>query len=161
MATYRLQVLLEMRQRAEEDAKTAFAEAQKALRLEEKKLQEEEELLERMIADRKRRREEYSRKLASGEMKVTDQSSANRFLERMKEKEAEQKDRIEAQREQVRRAEKEVKKAQDALIEATQELKALQKHKENWETQIKKEMAAKEEDNLDEIGQVIFNQRRK
>ncbi|MBI3179099.1 MAG: hypothetical protein HYZ27_05520, partial [Deltaproteobacteria bacterium] len=121
-----------MRQRAEEEAKNAFAEAQRALRLEEKKLAEEEDMLERMVEDRKRRREEYSRKLASGEMKVTDQSSANRFLDRMKEKEVEQKDRIEAQREQVRRAEKEVKKAQDALIEATQALKALQKHKENW-----------------------------
>jgi flagellar export protein FliJ len=118
-------------------------------------------MLERMIEDRKRRREEYSRKLASGEMKVTDQSSANRFLDRMKEKESEQKDRIEAQREQVRHAEKDVKKAQDALIEATQALKALQKHKENWEKEVKKERAAREEDNLDEIGQVIFNQRRK
>ncbi|MBI4821031.1 MAG: hypothetical protein HY791_32525 [Deltaproteobacteria bacterium] len=161
MPKYRLEVLLEMRQRAEDDAKTVFGEAQKALRLEEKKLKEEEDMLERMIEDRKRRREEYSRKLASGEMKVTDQSSANRFLDRMKEKESEQKDRIEAQREQVRHAEKDVKKAQDALIEATQALKALQKHKENWEKEVKKERAAKEEDNLDEIGQVIFNQRRK
>jgi len=44
---------------------------------------------------------------------------------------------------------------------ASQELKALQKHKEKWQADWKKEMAMKEEDNLDEIGQVIFNQNAK
>ena len=74
MAEYRLKTLLEMRERAEEAAKEAFARAMVVLRQEEQRLKELEEELERMIEDRKRRREEYSQKLATGEMKVTDQS---------------------------------------------------------------------------------------
>lgn len=160
MATYRLQTLLGIKERAEQDAKDLFARAQAALRDQEKLLADMEAELQRMIEDRERRREDYSRKLASGEMKVTDQSSAYRFIERLKEREAEQKYAIEGQRENVRNAEKEVKKAQDALIVATQDLKAIQKHKEKWAEEVRKERQQKEEDAMDEIGQVIFNKRK-
>ncbi|MBK6689915.1 MAG: hypothetical protein IPG45_35950 [Deltaproteobacteria bacterium] len=155
MAEYRLKTLLEMRERAEEAAKEAFARAMVTLRQEEQRLKELEEELERMIEDRKRRREEYSQKLATGEMKVTDQSSAYRYIERLKEKESEQKGRIDGQREHLREAEKVVKKAQDALILATQDLKALQKHKEKWLEERKKARQIREEDDLDEIAQTI------
>jgi flagellar export protein FliJ len=117
-----------------------------------------EDELQRMIEDRKRRRQEYADKLASGEMKITDQASAYRFIDRMKEMEQEQQGRIDGQRENVREAEKLVKRAQDALIVATQELKALLKHREKWAEEVKKEMALKEENLLDEIGQTIFSQ---
>ena len=157
---YRLQALLEIRERAEQEAKDAFAAATTALRQQEELLQEMKDELDRMIEDRHRRREEYSQKLASGEMKITDQSSAYRFIDRMKERETEQEYAIEGQRENVRNAEKELKVAQDELIRATQDLKALQKHQEKWLEQIKKERAQKEADAMDEIGQVIFNQRK-
>lgn len=160
MPPYRLQALLGIKERAEQDAKDLFARAQMALREQEKLLADMEAELQRMIEDRERRREDYSRKLASGEMKVTDQSSAYRFIERLKEREAEQKYAIEGQRENVRNAEKEVKKAQDALIVATQDLKAIQKHKEKWAEEVRKERQQKEEDALDEIGQVIFNKKK-
>jgi flagellar FliJ protein len=155
MAVYRLQALLQIRERAEEAAKEAFAQAMNALNREKQALKELEAELERMIADRKRRREEYSQKLASGEMKVTDQSAAYRYIERLKEREAEQQAKIDGQRENVREAEKTLKRAQDALITATQDLKALEKHKEKWAEEVKKERMQREEDNLDEIAQTI------
>ncbi|MEQ9498446.1 MAG: hypothetical protein RIT81_16345 [Deltaproteobacteria bacterium] len=161
MAKYRLQTLLEIRERAEEDAKQAFAAAMAQLKQEQDLLQELKDELERMIEDRHRRREEYANKLASGEMKVTDQAAAYRFIDRLKEKEVEQKGRIDAQRENVREAEKHMKRAQDALIQATQDLKALQKHKENWEAEVKKERAMREAEQLDEIAQTIYQQRNK
>ena len=161
MARYRLQTLLEIRERTEEEAKQVFAEAMSQLHAEPQTLQEMKDELERMIEERKRRREEYANKLASGEMKVTDQSAAYRFIDRLKEKEVEQKGRIDGQRENVREAEKQVKRAQDALITATQDLKALQKHKEKWAEQVKKERAMKEADMLDEIAQTIYQQRDK
>lgn len=159
MAKYRLQALLEIRERAEEAAKQAFADAQQALRAEEETLEQFKQELKDMVADRLRRREEYSQKLASGEMKITDQSSAYRFLDRLKEKETDQKFKIEGQKENVRLAEMQVKRAQDELIAATQDLKALLKHKEKWEQKLKKERQQRENDMLDEIGQVIFNSR--
>jgi flagellar export protein FliJ len=155
---YRLQTLLEMRQRAEEDAKNAFAKAMAALHEEQRIQKEMEDELVRMVEDRKRRRREYADKLASGEMKITDQASAYRFIDRMKELEQEQQGRIDGQRENVREAEKLVKRAQDVLIQATQDLKALEKHREKWAEEVKKEMALKEENLLDEIGQTIFSQ---
>lgn len=161
MAKYRLQALLEIRERAEEEAKNAFADATRALREEEQALKDLGTELEEMIADRLRRREDYAQKLASGEMKVTDQAAAYRYVDRMKEKEQEQRGRIDGQLENVRDAEKHLKLAQDALIEATQDLKALLKHKEKWADEIKKKRKIREEDNLDEIAQVIFNQQRK
>jgi flagellar export protein FliJ len=156
MATYRLQALLGIRERAEEAAKEAFAQAMNALRREQQTLKELEDELQRMIEDRKRRREEYSQKLASGEMKVTDQSAAYRYIERLKEREAEQQAKIDAQKENVREAEKLLKRAQDALVQATQDLKALQKHKEKWQEEVKREQMMREEDNLDEIAQTIY-----
>jgi flagellar export protein FliJ len=161
MAKYRLQTLLEIRERAEEEAKQVFAEAMAQLHREQQMLQEMKDELERMIEDRKRRREEYANKLASGEMKVTDQSAAYRFIDRLKEKEAEQKGRIDGQRENVREAEKQLKRAQDALITATQDLKALEKHKEKWQEEVRRERALKEADQLDEIAQTIYQQRNK
>jgi flagellar export protein FliJ len=161
MATYRLQTLLGIRERAEEAAKEAFAQAMNALNRERQTLKELEDELERMIEDRKRRREEYSQKLASGEMKITDQSNAYRFIERLKEREAEQQAKIDAQKESVREAEKLLKRAQDALIVATQDLKALQKHKEKWQEEVKRERAMREEDNLDEIAQTIYQSQKK
>ncbi len=158
MPVYRLQVLYEIKERAEKDAMEAWSAAQARQREQEKLLEDQKAELVRMIEDRKRRREDYSQKLASGEMKITDQSGANRFIERLKEKEKEQETKIESQRENVRNAEKETNKAREAYLNASQELKALQKHKEKWLADWKKEMAMKEEDNLDEIGQVIFNQ---
>lgn len=161
MPTYRLQVLYDIKERKEKEAKDEWAAAQVRQREQEKLLQDYKVELERMIEDRKRRREDYSLKLASGEMKITDQSSANRFIERLKEKEKEQEAKIESQRENVRNAEKETNKAREAYLLASQDLKALQKHKEKWQAEWKKEAAMKEEDNLDEIGQVIFNQNAK
>ncbi len=160
MAKYRLQALVEIRERAEEEAKNSFAEATQALRAEEDTLKELEDELEAMIADRLRRREDYAQKLASGEMKVTDQAAAYRYIDRMKEQEQEQRGKIDGQRENVRDAEKHLKLAQDALIEATQDLKALEKHKEKWAAAIKKKRQLAEEDNLDEIAQVIFTQKK-
>jgi flagellar export protein FliJ len=160
MAVYRLETLLGIRERAEESAKEAFASAVSALHKEQEALKEMERELERMIEDRKRRREEYSQKLASGEMKITDQSSAYRFIERMKEREADQQAKIEGQKEMVREAEKLVKRAKDALIVATQELKALQKHKEKWAEEVKRERQMREEDTLDEIAQTIYQNQR-
>ena len=160
MAKYRLQALLEIRERAEEEAKNAFADATRALKDEEDTLKALEDELESMIEDRKRRRKEYADKLASGEMKVTDQTAAYRYIDRMKEMEQEQRGKIDGQRENVREAEKHLRLAQEALMQATQDLKALVKHKEKWAEELKKQRQMREEENLDEIAQVIFNQQR-
>ncbi|MCB9654204.1 MAG: hypothetical protein H6729_08770 [Deltaproteobacteria bacterium] len=161
MAEYRLQALLQIRERAEEQAKEAFARAVQQVREEEAFLKELEGELQRMIEDRHRRRKEYSDKLASGQMKILDQAAASRFVERLKELEAEQQGRIDGQRDTVREAEKLAKRAQDALIAASQDLKALVKHKEKWAEERRRERMMKDEEMLDEIAQTIHQQQGK
>ncbi|MBK8012952.1 MAG: hypothetical protein IPK13_16550 [Deltaproteobacteria bacterium] len=158
---YRLQALLQIRERAEEQAKEAFARAVQQVREEEAFLKELEAELQRMIEDRHRRRKEYSDKLASGQMKILDQAAASRFVERLKELEAEQQGRIDGQRDTVREAEKLAKRAQDALVEASQDLKALVKHKEKWMEERRRERMMKDEEMLDEIAQTIHQQKEK
>ena len=41
------------------------------------------------------------------------------------------------------------------------EFKALEKHKENWTKDVKREIQLKEEDNLDDIAQTIFLRRQR
>lgn len=161
MADYRLQALLELRERAEEQAKEVFAQATQALRAEQDRLQELKDELQAMIEDRHRRRDEYARKLACGEMRVSDQAGAYRFLDRMKEAEGEQRAAIDAQQEAVEDAERYLRETQDALIAATQDLKALLKHKESWQTERKRVRAQKEADQLDEIAQTIYQQQQR
>lgn len=159
MSTYRLQTLLEIRERAEEEAKENFARAQQMLNQEQQYLAQLEQELEDMIAERNRRRREYADKLAAGEMKISEQSGANRYIARMKEAEGEQQTRIDSQKEQVREAEKYAQQMQHALIIASQELKALQKHKEKWQEERRRERMMKEEEMLDEIAQTIHLQK--
>lgn len=153
---YRLQALLQIREREEEAAKQAFAEAVNHLREQERILEEHQQELKRMVEDRLQRRQEYARKLAAGEMKITDQSGAYRFIDRLKEREQEQQGVIDGQKENVREAENDVKRAQDNLVTATQNLKALLKHKEKWQEARKRALQMKEENMLDEIAQTIF-----
>jgi hypothetical protein len=47
------------------------------------------------------------------------------------------------------------------LVEATKEYQAIEKHKEKWLEQIKKEMEAKEQEEQEEIGNVLYLQRKK
>lgn len=161
MPKYRLQALLEIREQSKKEAEEAFASANQTLAAEKQRLLDEQARLKEMTEDRYARREEYARKLATGEMKVTDQSNAYRYLERLKEREAQQQLVIDGQQEQVREAEKAVRKRQEELVEAARDLEALVKHRDKWLAEVRKERMMKEEDALDEIGQTIFQQRRR
>jgi flagellar export protein FliJ len=156
MPPYRLQALLEIRERAEQQAKEAFAEAMRAYQAEVDRLQAFETELKRMIEERHRRREAYSQQLASGEMKITDQSAAYRFVDRLKEKEQAQQSQIEGQREIVRDFEKALKRAQDDLLQAKMDLQALEKHREKWANEVKRRRAMRMEDEMDEVGQILY-----
>ncbi len=155
---YRLQTLLEMRERAEEEAKENLAKTKKKLQDEIDELGKRQQKLEQMIQDRLRRREDYSRQLASGQIKVSQQGMASRFIDRLKANEEDQNLRIDDQKKTIKAAEKNVTLAQEKLLKATQELKALQKHKEKWEEMVKKQINGKLEDLQDEIGQMLYMQ---
>ncbi len=153
---YRLQTLLEIRERKKEEAEHELGLALAAHKKEVDKQKELEEELARMIAKREQRKREYAEKAMRGEMSAQDVVTASIYIDRLKEQEEAQKNAIEAQKAVVAQKLEELNVARQNLVKATQELKALEKHKEKFYEEWKKEQQAKEEDAMDELAQQIF-----
>ena len=153
---YRLQALMDIRERKKEEAERYLGQCLAALKAEQERLKEMEDELERMIAKREARKREYAEKAMRGEMDARGVGNANLYIERLIEQEEMQKNAIEGQKGVVAQRQEDVDGARQDLIIASQELKALEKHKEKWEEQIKKERMAKQEEALDEIGQAGY-----
>ena len=153
---YRLKTLLEVRERKKEAAEQRLAVCLRALHDEKEKLKVMELELERMIAKREKRLREYLEKAMKGEVSAMEAINQDVYTKRLKELEKVQMEAIEGQKGVIRQRQEDVEMARQALVVANQELKALEKHKENWIKQVKKEQAAKEENTLDELAQTIY-----
>ena len=153
---YRLQTLLGLREQAKNEAERHLGECLALLKKEKERLTDMEQELEKMIAKRQARMRDYSEKQMRGEMSAQSVISANSYIERLKEQEEAQKEAIEGQKEVVAAREEDVRDAREKLTVATQDLKALEKHKEKWEKKIKREKQLKEEEALDELAQTIY-----
>jgi flagellar export protein FliJ len=153
---YRLQTLLEMRQRKKDEAEKILGEALAAHKLELERQKQLELELARMEARREQKRREYAEKSMRGEMAAQDVIGANTFIKRLLEQEEMQKSAIEAQKAVVEYKKKALDAARQAVVTATQELKALEKHKEKLLEEWKKEQQTKEEETMDELAQQIF-----
>ena len=158
---YRLQALLEIRKRTKEDKEQELGQCLQRLETEKDSLAEMKQKLEEMLQDRERRAKEYADKQMRGEMSAQAMTGAQSYLKRLKESEAIQEELIRGQESVVRQRQDEVQAAREMLLEATQELKNLEKHKEKWEKKIKKERQAKEEQEQEQLAQAIFLNRDK
>lgn len=155
MPPYRLQTLLEIRARAKEAAEQAFAQAMQELAQERRKQQEMEEDLERRKAERKEKVLAYLQEVMKKGVGAGGLNMMNRFEERLKDEEAQLALEIERQKEAVKAAEQLVEQRRFEMAEAAKELKAIEKHKETWQTQVKKEREAREELSQEEIGNAL------
>ena len=115
-----------------------------------------EQELERMVAAREARKRSYAEKQMRGEMSAQAVIQANDYIKRLLEQEEAQENAIEGQKSVVAQRELSVQQAREDLVTASQELKALEKHREKWQDKVKKERQKKEEENLDELAQTIF-----
>jgi flagellar export protein FliJ len=153
---YRLATLMDIRSRKKEDAEHKLAEALGALQKEKQRLDAMRQELASMEAKRAALRRDYMEKAMKGQTGANEAVRHNHFVEHLKDLEKQQKEAIAEQEDRVSEHEGYVKVARDALVVATQELKALEKHKEKWLEEVKKGWAAKEEMEMDEIAQTIF-----
>jgi len=153
---YRLATLLTLRERKKEEAEHKLAETLAALHREQKRLKELRDELVAMEDKRQALRREYMDKAMKGQTGANDAVRHNAFVEHLKDLEKQQKEAIADQEDRVAEHEGYVKAARDELVLATQELKALEKHKEKWLEEVKKEREAKEEMAMDDIAQTIF-----
>lgn len=161
MPPYRLQVLVEMRERAKEEAEHAFSDAVKALEKEKNELKRLEEDLARRKAERKQKVLAYMQQVMAKGAGVNGLTQMNRYEERLKDEEAQVALEIERQKEAIKVAERLVEQKRREMAEAAKELKAIEKHKETWQKQIRAERQAKEELNQEEIGNTLFLMRQR
>jgi YscO-like protein len=155
MPAYRLQTLLEIRQRAKEAAEQVFSEAVREVARQEKEQQRLEQDLENRKATRKQRLDLYLQEVMARGSGVAGMNAMNRYELRLKDEEAQVALEIERQKEVVKRAKKVMEEKRQEMAQAAMDLKAIEKHKENWQKQVKAERQAREEMNQEEIGNAL------
>ena len=155
MPPYRLQVLLDIRTKAEDAAKDAFAAALKAADQEKKQLVTMNQQLEKMKVERKAKVQAFLQEMTQKGGGISGFQQMGRFEQRLKDEEAQFMLDIERQKEVVAQAEALVEQRRAEMAEAAKEKKAIEKNKEAWTKQVRHERQTKEEANQEEIGAVL------
>ncbi|MGV3625870.1 MAG: flagellar assembly protein FliH [Archangium sp.] len=159
MPPYRLQALLDIRTKAEDDAKEAFSQAVKAAEKEKKQLVTLQQTLERMKVERKAKVQAFLQEMTARGGGISGFQQMGRFEARLKDEEAQQALEVERQKEAVVQAEKLVEQRREEMAEAAKEKKAIEKNKEAFLKQVRTERMQKEELNQEEIGNTLHLQR--
>lgn len=159
MPPYRLQALLDIRTKAEDDAKEAFSQAVKAAEQEKKQLVTLQQTLERMKVERKAKVQAFLQEMTAKGGGINGFQQMGRFESRLKDEEAQQALEVERQKEAVVQAEKLVEQRREEMAEAAKEKKAIEKNKEAFIKQVRTERMQKEELNQEEIGNTLHLQR--
>ena len=161
MPPYRLQALLEIRTKAEDEAKDAFSAAIKESEKEKKQLASMIAKLEKMKVERRAKVQAFLQEMTAKGGGISGFQQMGRFEQRLKDEEAQFALEVERQKEVVIQAEKLVEQRRAEMAEAAKEKKAIEKNKEAWAKQIRAERMAKEEMNQEEIGNVLHLQRQR
>lgn len=156
---YRLQALLTIKvnekKRAEIVLATAIKELNEARKREEELIKEKDEIVEKWKTARKN----MSKEMTAGSS-IFDGTVHTNYLKKLKEDEAEKEKEIEEQKGVVAEAEGAVGDARREYIDATKELKVMEKHKELWRKKVEKEISRKEERELNDLGNTVHQLRK-
>lgn len=157
---YRLQVLVTLKERAKKRAEIALAKAIIALRAEEEKLKKLEEEKTKLVARIAKERRDMHNEVAGGGARAKDPQVRLNFLRKLGEDLEELERKIERQKDVIARAHLKVARCRQDYILAAQELNMMEKHRELWEKKLRKNLDAKENKVLNELGLVIHRMRR-
>jgi flagellar export protein FliJ len=128
----------------------ALAKAQ----AEQKRLEQD---LERRREERKARVQAYLDEIiAKGATGINGMNLMRRFEQRLKDEEAEVALTLERQKDLVKDAQKRAEQKRMEMAEAAKEKKAIEKHKEKWVAQLRKERDDREQLVQEEIGSSLF-----
>ncbi len=156
---YNLQRLLEVRERARENAVEFLAQKRAQLAEAERELAARK----KAVADcrqAQRMAETAMMEKSRGGMKNSEIIVHRQHLFDLREIEKELIKSVELQKIIVERAAAEVEKALQLLTEATKELQAIEKHRENWRREKKIEANRREQKTGDEIGAILHERRK-
>lgn len=154
---YRLQIVLEKRERDKKTAEENLAETQKALKLEREKLAKKEEERRQVDVRKEKAAATFQENIMKPGCQIGEEADRHDWYQKAQDQEAAELDQeVAAQKQAVRRAEQRVEDARMELTKAATDLQAMEKHKENWAKQVKKELAEKEQMQQEEIGEAMW-----
>lgn len=158
---YRLQPVLDKRQKIKEDAEKALGVAQKALDAEKKKEEECAQAVEKAKQDKEDYKIEMNRKILNDNLEVSKITMLKNYMKSLDYAIVKAQEKLEEQKARVQQAEKVVEQKRAQLIEATTEFQAIEKHKEKWIEGVKKEEEETEQKEQEEIGNVLYLARKR
>lgn len=157
MPAYRLQMVLEQREAEKKKKEEQLAETQKALREEKKKLEELEEERRQVDVRKEQATQDFHARMMQPGCNIAEEADRHDWYQKAQNAEAERIDgEIAAQKQAIRRAEQRVEEARHELTQAATELQAMEKHKEKWTKEVKREIAEKEQLQQEEIGEAMW-----
>lgn len=156
LGKYRLEALLRVKYRERRRAEFELAQALRALKDAEKKLEELEEEKEELITAWNDE-QEAMRVAMDGGGRIGDGTTHVNFLRKLKEEREAKEEEIEAQEEEVERCREKVQRRRRDYVRAAQEHQTMEKHKELWEKKRRAELSREEAKNFDELASTIHH----
>jgi flagellar export protein FliJ len=157
---YRLETVLMMRGRVKDEAARLVALRYEQLAQAEEELMHRQRNLQTCYEKQTQARTAMNDELDKG-IQAKGVMAHRNFLQDLRDQEIQLKEAVEKQKKAVKRAEDEVEAAREKLIEAAKELKAIEVHKENWIAAEKVEQNRKDQKISDEIGSILHGRREK
>lgn len=156
---YRLLRLLEIRERAREQAAIQLGECRRQLKLTEIELENRKQAVEDCRKAQNKTQIQMIEK-SKGGIKSGEIARFRQHLSDLRESETNLIAAVAEQKKTVERAEQTVEKALNFLSEASKEAKVIDKHRENWRVEKKIETDRREQKSNDEIGAILHDRKR-
>jgi flagellar export protein FliJ len=156
---YNLQRVLEMRGRARDEAARNLAECRRKLAFAEEELNNRKKSVEACRREQAQMQNALNGKSGGG-IKASEIVRFRQYLTDLREKEIELLKEVEDQKAAVAREEKKVEKAFNEFTEAGKEMKVIEKHRENWLAENKKDAARREQKSNDETGAILHERQK-
>lgn len=156
---YRLETVLDIRNRAKEEAARQVALRFQQLEKAEEELMRRRRNLQNCYEKQNQAQTKMAEDLSKG-LQAQSILAHQNYLNDLRKQEIELQKEVDKQIQTVANAEKEVEKAREKLIEAARELKAIEVHKENWQSVERIAENRREQKISDEIGSILHGRRK-
>ncbi|MBC7796465.1 MAG: hypothetical protein H7Z37_06310 [Pyrinomonadaceae bacterium] len=156
---YRLQVVLEMREKLKKEAAQFVVLRRQQLAAAEEELERRKQaVFDNLQMQRDAQDTMFSELNAGAEARFA--LSYRIHLADLREDEIVLRENVTKQEKAVEQAEKEVERALELLAESAKEMKVIETHKDNWRTDKRRESERREQKLNDEIGAILYSPKR-
>ena len=156
---YRLETVLGIRNRTREEAARQVALRLQQLEQAEEELNRRQKKLQACYEQQNKAQAAMSEELSQG-IQARNILAHQNYLNDLRKLEIELKNDVEKQIQAVTKAENELEKAREKLVEAARELKSIEVHKANWQASEQKVQMKREQKISDEIGAILHGRRK-